>query len=98
MKRLPNVHPGEVLREEFLIPLGMTAYQLAHRIGVPQTRVSEILRGRRTVTAETALLLGRCFHTTPQFWLNLQAAYDLEEAATRTRKRLDSVRAVPESG
>lgn len=94
MNRLPNVHPGEVLREEFLVPLGMTPYQLARRIGVSQTRISEILHGKRAVTAETALLLGRCFHVTAQFWMNLQAAYDLEEAQERMQEQIAAVSAV----
>ena len=79
MERLPNVHPGEVLREEFLTPLGITPYRLAKDIDAQATRIKEILDGKRAVTADTAIRLGRYFRTTPQFWLNLQAAYDLEE-------------------
>ena len=78
MTMLANIHPGEVLREEFLIPLGLSAYRLARDIGVPQTRISEILNERRSITADTAERLGRYFNTTPEFWLGLQAEYDLE--------------------
>ena len=76
---LKNVHPGDVLREEFLQPLGMTQYLLAKRLGVPPTQIGQIVAGKRAVTPLTALRLSRFFGTTAQFWLNLQAAYDLEE-------------------
>lgn len=75
---LPPVHPGEILREEFLKPLGISAYALAKRMRVPQTRLTAILAGRRGVTADTALRLGAVFGTSPEFWLGLQAAHDLE--------------------
>jgi antitoxin HigA-1 len=71
------VHPGEVLREEFLLPLGMSAHALAMALKVPAPRISEIVRERRAVTPDTALRLARYFGTTPHFWLNLQSAYDL---------------------
>jgi exodeoxyribonuclease-3 len=74
------ITPGEVLREEFLEPLGITAYRLAQEIHVQQTRVGEILAGRRAITADTALRLAAYFGTTPEFWLNLQARHDLELA------------------
>jgi antitoxin HigA-1 len=77
--KLPNVHPGEVLREEFLVPLEITAYRLARDIGVPQTRISEIVHERRGITPDTAARLGRYFETSAEFWLALQSAYDLEE-------------------
>lgn len=76
---LPNIHPGEGLQEDFLEPLGISAYRLSKDIGVPQTRISEILRGRRSISPDTAARLGRYFRTSPQLWLNLQMAYDLEE-------------------
>lgn len=79
MAQFNNVHPGEVLQEEFLEPLGLTAYRLSKDIGVPQTRTAAILQGRRAITADTAARLGRYFRTSAAFWLNLQAAYDLEE-------------------
>jgi len=71
------VHPGEILIEEFMKPLGLTQLALAKRIGVSVRRVNEICRGRRSVTAETALLLGRVFNTGPEFWMNLQTTHDL---------------------
>jgi addiction module HigA family antidote len=73
-------HPGEVLREEFLSPLGITQGTLAAHIGVPARRVSELVRGKRGVTPSTAWLLAQAFDTTPEFWLNLQAAYDLAKS------------------
>lgn len=79
MKKLPNIHPGEVLKEEFLDPLGITPYRLAKAIGVQPTRIGEICAGRRAVTADTALRLSRALGTTAGFWLGLQADYDTEE-------------------
>ncbi|MCW5714266.1 MAG: HigA family addiction module antidote protein [Bauldia sp.] len=75
-----RTHPGEILAEEFLSPLGMSANALALSLRVPATRIGAILKGRRGVTADTALRLGRFFGTTPEFWMNLQAAYDLSRA------------------
>jgi len=79
MDNLPNIHPGEVLREEFLLPMGISQYRLAKQIGVPAMRISEICAGKRGITADTALRFARAFGTTPAFWLNLQSAYDTEE-------------------
>ena len=79
-----RTHPGEVLREEFLVPLGLSARQLADAIHVPGNRVSDILRERRSVTADTALRLGRYFGTSAEFWLNLQLAHDLSRAEAET--------------
>ena len=79
MNRLPNIHPGEVLREEFLKPMGISQYRLAKTIGVPAMRISEICAEKRAVTADTALRFARAFGTTPGFWLGLQADYDTEE-------------------
>ena len=79
MARL-RTHPGEVLREEYLVPLGMSARALAQAIGVPPNRLTEIMRGTRDVSADTAIRLGRYFGTDPRFWLNLQAAHDLSKA------------------
>lgn len=81
--KLPNVHPGEVLREEFLKPLGISQYQLAKSTSVPLTRVAEICRGRRGITADTALRLARYFGTTPKFWLGLQQDFELEQELRR---------------
>ena len=69
MKKLKNIHPGDILKEEFLLPLGITAYRLCMDIGVPQTRISEILKGNRGITADTALRLSKYFGNTPNFWL-----------------------------
>lgn len=77
---LPNIHPGEILRLEFLEPLDITPYRLSKDIGVAQTRISEILAGKRSITADTALRLSRYFGNSAQFWLNLQAQYDLRQA------------------
>jgi addiction module HigA family antidote len=79
MKRLKNIHPGEVLAEEFLKPLGISAYRLSKDTDIPQTRVSEIVKGNRRITADTALRLSRYFGMTAKFWLGLQDDYDLEE-------------------
>jgi addiction module HigA family antidote len=79
MARL-RTHPGEVLREEYLIPLGLSARALARELDVPPNRLTEIMRGTRDVTADTAIRLGRYFGTDPRFWLNLQAAHDLSKA------------------
>lgn len=78
MKQL--IHPGEILKEEFLAPYGLTAYRLCQRIGVQQTRISQILKGDRAISADTALRLSRFFGNSPEFWLNLQADYDLRMA------------------
>ena len=79
MPRL-RTHPGEILREEYLVPLGLSARALAKLLGVPANRLTEIMRGTRDVTADTAIRLGRYFGTDPRFWMNLQAAYDLSKA------------------
>lgn len=84
-ERLSNVHPGDVLGADFMEPLGLTAYRVAKDIGVRATRIGDLLLRRRAVTADTALRLSRYFGTTPQFWLNLQAAFDLEEAEESAR-------------
>lgn len=79
MEYLPNIHPGEVLQDEFLAALNLTAYRLAQDVGIPQTRLSEILKRKRRITADTALRLGRYFGNSPKFWLGLQNDYDLEK-------------------
>jgi antitoxin HigA-1 len=78
--RLPPIHPGEILREEFLSPLGMSANQLALALRVPATRINDIINERRGITADTALRLSRYFGTTPRFWMNMQASWELEVA------------------
>lgn len=77
-EKLPAIHPGEILREDFMKPSRLTAHRLAMALHVPATRIAEIIHERRGITADTALRLGRYFKTTPRFWLNLQTAYDLE--------------------
>lgn len=88
-KVMSPVHPGEILGEEFLKPLEMTAYQLAKAIGVMPPRIYEIVHGERAVSADTALRLGRYFGTGPEFWLNLQSHYDLEVARDRAGEKIE---------
>ncbi|MFH1453163.1 MAG: HigA family addiction module antitoxin [Armatimonadota bacterium] len=88
MKKVINIHPGEVLKEEFLKPLGISAYRLAQETQMPQTRISEILRKKRRITADTALRLAKFFGNSPQFWLGLQDDYDLEEERNIIDKEL----------
>jgi antitoxin HigA-1 len=87
--KLPPVHPGAVLLEEFLEPMGLSQYRLAKDISVPPRRINEIVHGKRAVTADTALRLARYLGTTPRFWLNLQAQYDLDVESDRLGDRLD---------
>ncbi|MBK8876399.1 MAG: HigA family addiction module antidote protein [Bacteroidetes bacterium] len=87
MKKLKNIHPGEVLMEEFLIPLEISAYRLSKDIGIPQTRISEILKGNRRVTADTALRLSQYFGNSPKFWLGLQDDFDIEEGLNIKRRK-----------
>lgn len=87
-KRLAPVHPGEVLLEDFLVPLGLTQYALARGLNVPPRRINEIVHAKRAITADTALRLGRFFGTSERFWLNLQTIYDLEIERERLRTRL----------
>jgi antitoxin HigA-1 len=86
--KLKPVHPGEILREEFMRPLGLTVNRLALELRVPVTRMAEIVHRRRSVTSDTALRLARLFGTTPEFWVNLQARYDLETARDRQSRRV----------
>jgi addiction module HigA family antidote len=89
-KKLPPIHPGEILREEFLEPMGISQYKLAKDISVPPRRINEIIHGKRSITADTALRLGRFFNMSPQFWLNLQTRYDLEVTEDQLENRLDN--------
>jgi addiction module HigA family antidote len=86
--RLAPLHPGEVLREEFLVPLSLSAYALAKAVHVPRTRIERLVREETPVTADTALRLGRYFGTTARFWLNLQTAHDLEVASVERQAEL----------
>jgi addiction module HigA family antidote len=83
MKKLKNIHPGEVLKEEFLKLHNISAYRLCMDINVPQTRISEIIKGNRSITADTALRLSKYFGNTPNFWLGLQNDFDIEEEITQ---------------
>jgi addiction module HigA family antidote len=89
---MPPVHPGEILQEEFLAPLGVSQYQLAKAVDVPARRINEIVHGQRRITADTALRLSRYFGTSERFWLNLQARYDLEIEKDRLGDELDDIR------
>jgi len=87
--RLAPIHPGEVLLEDFLLPLSLTQYRVAKDISVPPRRINEIVHGKRGISADTALRLGRCFRTSERFWLNLQTRYDLEVERDRIGDRLE---------
>jgi addiction module HigA family antidote len=87
-RKLPPIHPGEILLEEFLTPLGVSQYRLAKETSVPARRINEIVRGSRSISADTALRLARYFGTSERFWLNLQARYDLEVEKDRLGERL----------
>lgn len=91
METLKNIHPGEILKEEFLEPLSITAYRLSKETFIPQTRISEILKGNRRITADTALRLSKYFGTTAKFWLGLQDDYDIEEERNAKKVELDSI-------
>jgi len=92
MGKLDNIHPGEVLREEFMIPLEITAYRLSKDLGIPQTRISEILKGRRRISADTALRLSKYFGNSPKFWLGLQDDYDLEEELNSRKREFQKIK------
>ncbi len=91
MKKLRNIHPGEVLMEEFLIPLEISAYKLSKDIGIPQTRTSEILKGNRRITADTALRLSQYFGNSAKFWLGLQDDFDIEEGMQIKKAEINSI-------
>src|ERR1700685_935062 len=92
MAKLKNIHPGEILKEEFLSELGISAYRLAKDTGIPQTRISEIVKGARRITADNALRLSRYFGNTPKFWLGLQDDFDLEEEQTAKKTELNNIK------
>jgi addiction module HigA family antidote len=89
-RKIPPVHPGEILNEDFLQPLGLSMNRLALDLRVPVTRIAEIIAGKRAITPDTALRLARYFDTTPQFWMNLQVSYDLDVAEDRILRRISS--------
>lgn len=94
MARIRNIHPGEVLKEEFLEPMSVSAYRLSKDTFIPQTRISEILKGNRRITADTALRLSKYFGTSAKFWLGLQDDYDLEEEARINKKDINEIKAL----
>ena len=89
---LPNIHPGEILKEEFLVPMDISAYRLAKEINIPQTRISEIIHGNRSITADTAIRFSKFFGTTAEFWLNLQNLYDLEKEKNKHAPEFETIR------
>lgn len=91
MEKLNNIHPGEILLEEFLIPLEISAYRLAKDIYIPQTRISEIIKGKRRITTDNALRFAKYFGTSPKFWLSLQDDFDLEEEAFQKSNELSNI-------
>ncbi|MFY0605898.1 MAG: HigA family addiction module antidote protein [Cyclobacteriaceae bacterium] len=91
MERLPNIHRGEILSEEFLKPLGISVYRLSKELQIPQTRISQILKKNRRIAADTALRLSKYFGTTAKFWLGLQDDFDLEEAMENNTSELESI-------
>jgi addiction module HigA family antidote len=91
MTRLKNVHPGEILKEEFLEPMGITAYRLSKSVGIPQTRTSQIIKGNRRITADTALRLSKYFGTSAKFWMGLQDDFDLEEESHNIKDELEQI-------
>ena len=92
MEKLKNIHPGEILQEEFLKPMEISAYRLAKETFIPQTRISEIIKGNRRVTADTALRLAKFFGTTAKFWLGLQDDFDLEEEKESKEKEINDIK------
>ncbi len=92
MKLKANIHPGEILVEEFLIPMKLTAYRLSKEIGIQQTRISQIIKGSRSITADTAVRLARFFGTTDEFWMNLQREYDLRKVKAEKEDEFSSIR------
>ncbi len=91
MKTLKNIHPGEILLEEFLVPLEISAYRLAKDIGIPQTRISEIVKGNRRITADTALRFSQYFGNSAKFWLGLQDDFDIEEGFKTKKSEIISI-------
>src|SRR6056297_431283 len=95
MEKLSNIHPGEVLKEEFLDPMDISAYRLAKDTGIPQTRVADVIHGRRRVTADTALRLGKYFGVSARFWLGLQDDFDLEEELETEEEEIERIPTPP---
>lgn len=91
MEKLENIHPGEILNFEFLVPLEITAYRLSKDLMIPQTRISEIIKGKRRITADTALRLSKYFGNSAKFWLGIQNDYDIEEEKKSKQKELNQI-------
>jgi len=91
MTKISNIHPGEILLEEFLKPMEITAYRFSKDVGIPQTRTSQIIKGKRRITADTALRLSKYFGTSVKFWLGLQNDYDIEEQKKTLAKELEAI-------
>lgn len=94
MAKLKNIHPGEVLLEEFLKPMEISAYRLSKDVLIPQTRISQIIKGKRRITADTALRLSKYFGTSAKFWLGLQDDYDIEEESNNKKKELNKIQTI----
>ncbi len=92
MAKLKNIHPGQILQEEFLIPLSISAYKLSKSIGIAQTRISEIIKGNRRITADTALRLSKFFGNSAKFWLGLQDDFDIEEEQNHKQSELKAIK------
>jgi addiction module HigA family antidote len=92
MKKIKNIHPGEILQEEFLVPLKITAYRLSKDIGIPQTRISEIVKCNRRITADTALRLSKYFGNSAKFWLGLQDDFDIEDEKNHKKTELNAIK------
>lgn len=94
MERLPNIHPGEILNEEFLLPMSITPYRLAKDTGIPQTRVSQIIKGHRRITADTAIRLSRFFGNSVKFWLGIQDDYDIRTTLDEKKEEFENIKQV----
>ncbi len=94
MEKLKNIHPGEILLEEFLIPMEISAYRLAKETFLPQTRISEIIKGKRRITADSAIRFGKYFGTSAKFWLGLQDDYDLEEEQNQKNQEFNNIKSI----
>ncbi|MCH8495947.1 MAG: HigA family addiction module antidote protein [Balneolales bacterium] len=92
MEKLPNIHPGEILLTEFLLPLEISAYRLSKDLRIPQTRISQIIKGKRRITADTALRLSNYFGTSAKFWLGLQDDFDIEEESRSKESELSAIK------
>jgi len=92
MEKIRNIHPGEILYEEFLLPLNISAYKLSKELNIPQTRISEIIKGNRRITADTALRLSRYFGNSAKFWLGIQDDFDIEEEEIQKKAELNAIK------